>query len=110
VEIPVPVAGSVSGFSELVRRHGDYAIVGLAAQGIRSGGKWSSLKLCYFGVGDKPVLAEAAASALVSGKNIADAQATLDRDLSPNGDGESSAATQKQLARVMLARVIGSMD
>ncbi len=110
VEIPLPAGGSVSGFSELVRRHGDYAIVGLAAQGIRSGKGWSSLKLSYFGVGDRPILAEAASKALIAGKNIADAQAALDQDLAPNGDGENSAATKMQFARVLLARVTGSMD
>ena len=53
--IRVPAAGKDSrvGFAELARRHGDYAIVGLAASA-RADGKGSRLadvRLAYFGVG-----------------------------------------------------------
>ena len=35
IEIPLPPAGSLAHFDELARRRGDYAMVGLAAQGAR---------------------------------------------------------------------------
>lgn len=110
IEFPVPAAVAVCGFDELARRHGDYAIVGLAAQGTRSGGSWTALKLAFFGAGDRPLLAEEAAQALIAGKGIAAAQATLDGALSPSDDGECSAKTKMHLARVLLGRVIAAMD
>lgn len=110
IEFPVPAAGSVSGFDELARRHGDYAMIGLAAQGVRSGGSWTALKIAFFGAGDRPLLADAAVQALVAGKGIAAAQATLDGALSPSDDGECSAKTKMHLARVLLGRVIAAME
>lgn len=110
VEFPAPPANSVSGFDELARRHGDYAIVGLAAHGVRTGQTWSLLKLAFFGAGDRPLLADAAAQAVVSGKGIAAAQAALQDELSPSDDGECSAKTKMHLARVLLARVVAAME
>lgn len=109
VEIPTPPTGSVAGFAELVRRHGDYAMVGLAAQGVRSNSGWSALRLAFFGVGDRPVLAEGAAEALVAGKGVAAAQAALDGALDPSDDLECTARTKMHLARVLLGRVISDM-
>lgn len=109
VEIPVPPPGSVAGFDELVRRHGDYAMVGLAAQGLRSGSGWSALKLAFFGVGDRPILADAAAAALVAGGAIAAALAALEGALAPSDDLECTAATKMHLARVLLGRVVARM-
>lgn len=110
IEFPVPAAGAVSGFDELARRHGDYAMIGLAAQGVHSSGSWTALKLAFFGAGDRPLLAEQAAQALIAGKGIGAAQATLDSELSPSDDGECSAKTKMHLARVLLGRVIAAME
>ncbi len=110
VEFPASPVNAVSGFDELARRHGDYAIVGLAAQGVRKGETWSSLKLAFFGAGDRPLLAEAAAQAVIAGKGIAEAQAALQDALSPSDDGECSAKTKMHLARVLLGRVIATME
>lgn len=110
VEFPIPAAGAVCGFDELARRHGDYAMVGLAAQGVRSNGKWTSLKLAFFGAGDRPLLAEHSARAIVSGEGIAAAQAALEDALSPPDDGECSAKTKMHLARVLLGRVVARME
>lgn len=110
IEFPLPPAHSIAGFDELARRHGDYAIVGLAAQGVRTGRTWSSLKLSFFGAGDRPLLAEAAAQAVISGKGIAAAQAALEDTLSPSDDGECSAKAKMHLARVLLGRVLATME
>ncbi len=110
VEFPLPGEDAICGFDELARRHGDYAIVGLAAQGVRKGQTWSSLKLTFFGAGDRPLLAEAAAQAVVFGKGIGAAQAALEDALSPSDDGECSAKTKMHLARVLLGRVVETME
>src|SRR5262249_13022818 len=57
--IRVPVAGADRrvGFGELARRHGDYAMVGLAAAARADGARLSELRLAYFGVGSTPLRA-----------------------------------------------------
>ena len=60
VELPVARKNSAHFFHEFARRHGDYAIVGVAAQAILDGDGFADLRLAFFAVGDRPVLAEAA--------------------------------------------------
>src|ERR1700710_2113376 len=60
VELPVARKNSSHFFHEFARRHGDYAIVGLAAQAMVQGGAFADLWLAFFAVGARPVLAEAA--------------------------------------------------
>jgi carbon-monoxide dehydrogenase medium subunit len=57
VELPVARKNSSHFFHEFARRHGDYAIVGLAAQAMVQEGAFSDLRLGFFAVGDRPVLA-----------------------------------------------------
>jgi carbon-monoxide dehydrogenase medium subunit len=108
VEFPVPGPGAVWGFGELSRRHGDYALVGLAATGRRTGGSLTDLRLAFFGVADRPVLARAAAAAVEAG-DVAGAQAALAGELAPTDDPATRAATRLHLARVLLGRVAGRM-
>src|SRR6201990_1443090 len=60
VELPAKPKDSVHFFHEFARRHGDYAITGLAAQAIVEGDGLADLRLAFFAVGDRPVLAKAA--------------------------------------------------
>src|SRR5512138_552327 len=52
IEVPVARKGSAHFFQEFARRHGDYAIVGLAAQARMEGDQLADLRLGYFAVGD----------------------------------------------------------
>ncbi|MCJ2103519.1 FAD binding domain-containing protein [Methylobacterium sp. E-046] len=108
IEFPVPGDGAVWGFEELSRRHGDYALVGLAATGRRSAVGLSDLRLAFFGVADRPVLARAAAAAIEAG-DLTGAQAALADELDPPDDPATRAATRLHLARVVLGRVAGRM-
>lgn len=108
VEFPVPGPDAVWAFDELARRHGDYALVGLAATGRRSGSGLTDLRLAFFGVADRPVLARAAAAAVEAG-DIARAQAALADELDPPDDPATRAATRLHLARVLLVRVAGRL-
>ncbi|MBV8166812.1 MAG: FAD binding domain-containing protein, partial [Alphaproteobacteria bacterium] len=67
IEIPVAAPGAQHGFDELARRHGDYAMVGLAAQALCAGKALSALRLVFFAAGTGPVVAERAAAALAGG-------------------------------------------
>jgi aerobic carbon-monoxide dehydrogenase medium subunit len=108
IEVPVPGSDAVWGFEELSRRHGDYALVGLAAMGRRGGTGLTDLRLAFFGVADRPVLAQKAAAALAAG-DIAGARGALSDELDPPDDPSTRAATRLHLARVLLGRVAGRL-
>jgi len=90
------------GFAELARRHGDYAMVGLAAVAKANGKALSDVRLCYFGVGATPVRARKAEAALAAG-SVDDAVSALDLD--PADDIQATGAVKKHLAGVLLRRV-----
>jgi aerobic carbon-monoxide dehydrogenase medium subunit len=112
-DVPVTTQDYRSSFHELARRHGDYPLVGLAAQAKVSGSALSDLCLAYFGAGATPLLARTAAAVLenapYSAALLRQAQAALDADLSPFGDATCSAETRKHLARVLLARAVSQL-
>ena len=102
--IRVPAAGKElrTGFGELARRHGDYAIVGLAASARGDGRKLSDVRLAYFGVGNTALRARKAEAALAKG-DIDGAVASL--DLEPNDDVQATGTVKRHLAGVLLRRV-----
>ncbi len=112
-EVPVIAAGEKAAFSELARRHGDYAIIGLAAQGSVAGGTFRNMRLAFFGAGDRPILAQAANGELegkaYSEATVAAAQAALDADLDPMEDLNGPPAMKMHLARVLTARVLAEL-
>ena len=87
VEFPVAAKSDRSVFLELARRHGDYAIIGLAAH---------NSKFVYFGAGTRPVLVE--------GSSMQKAKENLAKNLKPSADLYNSAATKLHLAGVLLQR------
>ena len=80
---------------ELARRHGDYAIVGLAGAA-----KGALKRIAFFGVGATPVLAVQAARE----RSLEGAQKALEKDLQPAADLYHSSATKLHLAKVLLGR------
>jgi carbon-monoxide dehydrogenase medium subunit len=104
--IRVPAAGKDTrvGFAEFSRRHGDYAMVGLAACARADGKGLADVRLAFFGVGTVPLRAGKAEAALAGGR-IDDAVQALDTDLAPSDDVQATAATKWHLAGVLLRRV-----
>ncbi len=98
VEIPLPAPASF--FQEIVRRAGDYALVGLAATTAHGG-----RRLAFFSVGDRPILARHAAAA----PDAAAARAALVRDLHPHGDLQATPAMRLHLAGVLLDRALAAL-
>lgn len=98
-------------FSELARRHGDYAMVGLAAAAQQADGRLQSLTLAYFGVADRPVAAAGAAGCLLRDgpKGLDAACASLGGDLAPSGDLNAGPQTKLHLATVLLRRAMPSL-
>ncbi len=113
VEIPVPGPEYRSAFVELAQRRGDYAIVGLAAVAKTARGALSDFRLAFLGVGPAPVLARGAMAAMegkpASPDVIAAAVNALGKDLDPDPDLYSSAATKMQLARVLTGRALTAL-
>jgi carbon-monoxide dehydrogenase medium subunit len=113
ITIPRAVAGWRWGFEELARRHGDFALAGLAA-GVRLEREAvAEARLVFFGVGTQPVRARAAEATLIDRRAdavaLAAAGRALDGDLDPPGDIHGSPALRRHLARVLLARVVSRL-
>jgi carbon-monoxide dehydrogenase medium subunit len=108
IRIPAANANTRVGFAELARRHGDYAMVGLAASARADGAKLADLRLAYFGVGDTPMRAKGSEGALAQG-DIEAAVKALGSDLDPPDDVQATGATKKHLAGVLLRRVAAQM-
>lgn len=106
--IRVPSAGADSrfGFAELARRHGDYALVGLAASARANGKILRDVRLAFFGVGATAVRARTSERALAEG-DVDGAVTSL--DLTPSDDIHASAAVRKHLARVLLRRAAAQL-
>jgi len=112
VEVPVARKRSAHYFQEFARRHGDYAIVGLAAQARLEGDEFADLRLGYFAVGDKPVLPKAAAKltgVAITPALLAEALAALSDELDPHEDQQATAAMRRHLAKVLLTRCVATL-
>jgi aerobic carbon-monoxide dehydrogenase medium subunit len=105
-EFPLAKPDYASAFGELARRHGDYAVVGLAAHGCVREGKFSDLRAVFFGIDDRPMRSGNFERAL-EGQTAAAVDGALDAlDLAPRADLYSSAATKLHLAKVLAGRVL----
>ena len=112
VELPVAKENSVHFFHEFARRHGDYAIAGLAAQAIVQAGLFTELRAAFFAVGDRPILAKAAAKLVNVGITpalLSEASAALGEELDPQDDQQASAAMRQHLAKILLARCASAL-
>jgi aerobic carbon-monoxide dehydrogenase medium subunit len=99
-------------FGEFARRHGDYAIAGLAAQAVVQNGALTDLRPVFFAVGDRPVMAKAGAKLLktaVTPALLSETLANLSEELDPTEDQQASAPMRRHLAKVLLARGVSAL-
>jgi aerobic carbon-monoxide dehydrogenase medium subunit len=112
IRIPPPPARSGFAFQEISRRHGDFALVGVAgAVQLDENGRCADARIALLSVGDRPMLAGQASKVLVgqppsaeSVRAAADAAAT--QDIDPSSDIHASARYRRQLANVLTRRVL----
>ena len=109
IRIPAAAAETRVGFAEFARRHGDYAMVGLAASARADGKQLRDLRLAYFGVGSTPLRARHAEQALAAG-DVEAAVRALAQDLNPPDDVQASGTVKTHLAGVLLRRVTRQLD
>ena len=109
IRIPAAGADTRVGFAEFARRHGDYAMVGLAASARAEGMRLRDLRLAYFGVGSTPIRARNAELALANG-DVDAAVRALAQDLNPPDDVQASSVVKTHLAGVLLRRVARQLD
>jgi aerobic carbon-monoxide dehydrogenase medium subunit len=111
VHLPAPPAGGGWAFDEVSRRHGDFALAGVAATvEVDAGGRCTASRIVLFGIGDGPVRATAA-EALLAGeaptpaavRAAAEAAAAA---LDPPADVHASADYRRHLAGVMVRRAL----
>jgi carbon-monoxide dehydrogenase medium subunit len=112
VEVPVVKPDSAHFFHEYARRKGDYAIVGLAASAHLNRDIFAELRLGFFAVGDRPMLAAASKRLVgrpVTASMLADAHAALDEELDPQEDQQASAPMRRHLARQLMTRCVARL-
>jgi carbon-monoxide dehydrogenase medium subunit len=112
VELPLPGKNTVHFFHEFARRHGDYAIAGLAAQAVVQRGVFNDLRLVFFAVGNRPVSAKAATKLIntaITPAVLAAASTALGEELDPQDDQQASASMRRHLAKVLLARGVSAL-
>jgi len=110
VEVRFPAAGPGTGisFQEVARRHGDFAIVGLAASLTLTGGTISDARLAFAGMSDVPVRAGGAEDLLVgeapSAELFDEAARRATDDMDPPADLHGSSDYRKKVAAALVRR------
>jgi aerobic carbon-monoxide dehydrogenase medium subunit len=111
VRLPVTPPRSGSAFLEVSRRHGDFALVGVAASvTLDAAGICTRAALALTGVGPTPVVARAAAMALVgvrpTPEAFAEAAGRATTGLVPDGDLHASREYRTHVAGVLTRRAL----
>jgi aerobic carbon-monoxide dehydrogenase medium subunit len=111
-EIPPLPPGAGCAFDEVARRHGDYALLGVAAVvTLDEAGACRDVRIAFVNAGGGPVLARRAPEALL-GERPTDAalRAAADlaaaEDIRPSADVHATAEFRRQLAKVLTRRVL----
>jgi carbon-monoxide dehydrogenase medium subunit len=110
VRLPAMPAGAGSALEEFARRHGDFAIVGIAAMLVRQGERCVKARLATAGAGPVPVRLRAAEEILerdgLGDRAIAAAAETAATLVTPDSDLHASADYRRHLTRVLTERAI----
>jgi carbon-monoxide dehydrogenase medium subunit len=106
----IPPAGTGWGFQEVARRHGDFALVGVAATLTVSAGVVQRARVALFGAGATPVRARQAEGALtgqrLSADVIAEAATRAAAEMEPDSDLHATADYRRRAGRTLVARAL----
>jgi carbon-monoxide dehydrogenase medium subunit len=114
VKFPAMQPGAMIGFAELARRHGDFALVGLAVVATMQRDRIGNARIAYFGCVDRAKLAPSV-SAAVDGlalpmPSAAAFEAAIRTDLRPEDTPGLRADTKLHMATVLTRRVLNSLS
>ncbi len=108
VRFPAARPGTGVSFQEVARRHGDFAIVGLGASLVLSGGMISDARLAFAGISEVPVRAAAAEELLTGERPSAElfdeAAHRATGDIDPPADLHGSSDYRKTVAAAVVRR------
>lgn len=109
-EIPIADSNSWFAFDELSRRHGDYAIVGMAISAKVDRALIQSIRIAFLGIDTTPVRAKRTEALVVNqtvnASLIEQAVESVKSELDPLSDLTNSPATKRHLASVLLKRAL----
>ena len=109
VRLPATPSGAGWAFEEFARRHGDFAIVGIAAALWRDAGRWT-VRLATAGAGPVPVRLREAEGIIerdgVGDKAVVAAAARAAELVQPDSDLHASADYRRNLTRVLTERAL----
>jgi carbon-monoxide dehydrogenase medium subunit len=112
VELPPLPSGAGWAFVEVARRHGDYALLGVAAVvALNSAGECSHVRLTFVNAGGTPIRGKAAEQLLLGQRPDEEAfraagESAATTDIDPVGDVHATPAYRRQLARVLTVRAL----
>jgi len=112
IRVPAPQGRMGFAFQEVSRRHGDFALVGVAASvRLDAAGRCAAARIALLSVGDRPMLAEQAGRSLTGQAPDAEsiraaAHAASTADIDPPSDIHASARYRRQLANVLTRRTL----
>lgn len=110
VEIPARAARTGGAFLEVARRHGDYALAGVAVDlSLDGDGRVAAVRIGLLSVGDYPVLAASGTSLVGQSptpKDIIAVAEAVRSEVDPPSDIHADAAYRRQLAAVLTRRAL----
>jgi aerobic carbon-monoxide dehydrogenase medium subunit len=111
VEVPRPPAAARSGFVEIARRHGDFALAGVAVSFEYVDGAVRSARIACSGVADRPLLATAAQDFLQQEdandpRTFAEAGRRAAAQFDPPSDIHAPGSYRKQVIAVLVERAL----
>ncbi len=110
VRLPAMPAGAGYAFEEFARRHGDFAIIGIAAVVVKDGARCTLARLATAGAGPVPVRLRAAEEILerdgLSDAAIEAASRRASELVSPDSDIHASADYRRHLTGVLTKRAL----
>lgn len=112
IELPAASKGSTYFFDEFARRRGDYAIVGLAAQAVVEQERFSDLRLGFFAVGDRPLLAKSTDRLIgvaITPALLSEVCSAVRIEMDPLEDQQATPAMRRHLAQVLLKRCVSTL-
>ena len=111
IEVPPIATRTGSAFIEMARRHGDFALAGVACTvTLDDAGRCTNSRVALFGVGEGPLLSTRAAKCLVGSvpdeEAIREAASAAESEVEPPSDIHATAAYRKHLTGVLTRRAL----